>query len=169
MILISYDGSEGGKAAIRAAAEMFAGESATVLTIWRPVATTLLRSAGGRGPMTGTLYMEDTDRANRRRAERCAQEGAALAAELGLDAQPATAPQRKSVATAILARADELGVTAVVLGSRGRGALRSTLLGSVSRDVLLHANRTVAVVPAPAVAATRFGRHHRTPMEGARR
>ena len=34
----------------------------------------------------------------------------------------------------------------VVVGSRGRGPIRSTVLGSVSHDVLLHARCPVAVV-----------------------
>jgi nucleotide-binding universal stress UspA family protein len=41
------------------------------------------------------------------------------------------------------------------MGCRGLTALKSLLLGSVSHAVIQHADRTVIVVPSPAVAASR--------------
>lgn len=52
-----------------------------------------------------------------------------------------------SAAPAILEEADEVAATLIVVGARGRGALRSALLGSVSRDVAARANCPVVVVP----------------------
>jgi nucleotide-binding universal stress UspA family protein len=63
-----------------------------------------------------------------------------------LDYQPAAVLTAK----AILAEAEELGATAIVIGSRGLGGLRSELLGSASQAVIQHADRTVIVAPSPA-------------------
>src|SRR5581483_10052121 len=55
-------------------------------------------------------------------------------------------------ASTILQEADDTAATLIVIGARGRGALRSALLGSVSRDVAAAANCPVVVVPAAASA-----------------
>ena len=46
----------------------------------------------------------------------------------------------------IVALAEELGAGLIVLGSRGRGPLRSALMGSVSHSVVRHAHCPVLVV-----------------------
>jgi nucleotide-binding universal stress UspA family protein len=46
--------------------------------------------------------------------------------------------------------ASELNVDVIVLGSRGRGALKRALLGSVSSYVVHHAQRPVLVIPSEA-------------------
>jgi nucleotide-binding universal stress UspA family protein len=50
-------------------------------------------------------------------------------------------------AEAIMATADEDGAELVVTGSRGRGALRSAVLGSVSRELASRARCPVVIVP----------------------
>ncbi len=47
---------------------------------------------------------------------------------------------------AIIAAAEELGADPIVLGSEGKSRMEHTLIGSVSEEVLRHANRTVLVV-----------------------
>src|ERR1700744_4068839 len=52
-----------------------------------------------------------------------------------------------SAAPAILEEADDVAAGLIVTGPRGRGAFRSPLLGSVSRDVAAGAHCLVVVVP----------------------
>lgn len=53
----------------------------------------------------------------------------------------------RAVADALAAEAQRRGAAAIVVGSRGRSAVRELLLGSVAKAVLHHADRPVLVVP----------------------
>jgi nucleotide-binding universal stress UspA family protein len=155
MVLICYDGSSDAKAAIEHAAELLGAHPATVLTVWEPFMEVLERSPSGMGLAPGIVDAEKIDEANRQNAEQRAQEGADLARKAGLNAQPRTCSQTSTIAIAILSQADEVGASAVVMGSRGLTGLKSLLLGSVSHAVIQHADRSVVVVPSPDVATAR--------------
>jgi nucleotide-binding universal stress UspA family protein len=60
-----------------------------------------------------------------------------------------------SIARTVLAVAERVNAEAVVVGTRGRAEAKSTLLGSVSRDLVQHADRAVVVVPSAALARHR--------------
>jgi nucleotide-binding universal stress UspA family protein len=162
MILASYDGSIDAQAAIDHAARLMPGAETTVLTVWEPFQVALRRT-GGMGMGMGAYYPDngDIDVATELAAQARAIEGADRATAAGLDAQPRIAVRDDGVAGAILAVADELDADAIVLGTRGLTGLRSMLLGSVSHAVLQHANRSVIVVPSPAVAEERSEWVHR--------
>jgi nucleotide-binding universal stress UspA family protein len=149
VIVICYDGSTDAKEAIASGARMLRGQRATVLTVWSPFDTAALGLAGG------VEDMQESDEADRLHAEHQAEEGARLAIELGFDAESRTVDRRTTIADAILGEADALGATAILIGSRGLTGVKSLLLGSVSRAVIQHADRTVIVVPSPEVAAAR--------------
>lgn len=73
----------------------------------------------------------------------------ALATELRKEGFVATTALLIQGATAetILREADRLGADVILMGTRARGALRSLLLGSVSKAVLAGSTRPVLLVP----------------------
>jgi nucleotide-binding universal stress UspA family protein len=156
MILICYDGSDDAKAAIEQGARLLAGQEATVLTIWQPFVDVLARTPSGFGLAAGIADNSDQiDAASRQSAEDRAAEGAELANKAGFQAEPRTVAEDASTADAILRAAKELGATAILLGSRGLGGVKSLLMGSVSHGVIQHADRAVIIIPSSAVAAKR--------------
>jgi nucleotide-binding universal stress UspA family protein len=165
MILLCYDGSADARAAVEGAAQLFGGQPVTVLTVWQPFTEVVARTAGGFGMVPSIPDSEQLDDASRKNAERTAAEGVEMAQKLGLSAEPLIRAQASTAARAILAEADELGATAIVMGSRGLTGVKSLLLGSVSHEVIQHADRTVAVVPSPDVAASRAREVHEEPTD----
>jgi nucleotide-binding universal stress UspA family protein len=154
MILICYDGSADARAAVEHGAELFKDEAATVLTVWKPFVDVIMRTSIGFGSEPPILDAEEMDEGSRRSADQTAAEGAELARKLGMSAEARICAQTTTTARAILAEADKLGADIVVMGSRGLTGIKS-LLGSVSHELIQHADRTVAIVPSPDVAASR--------------
>jgi nucleotide-binding universal stress UspA family protein len=149
-VLIAYDGSEVSRAAVRHAAEFFAGRPAVLATVWEPgLAAVPLGMPDSMG--VGTLppdsaTIEAVDRAQREHAAAVAGDGAELARSLGLAAEAHAVPDELDVADTLIAIARERGAAVVVVGSHGITGLRSRLLGSVSRKLIEHCDRPVLVI-----------------------
>jgi nucleotide-binding universal stress UspA family protein len=156
VILIAYDGSEDAQAAIRRAGELFRGEGAAVLSVWERFIDVIART--GAGMPIGEVDYEALDRGYQEEATRLAEEGAERARQAGLEAQARVRVRENTIAATILAEADELGATAIVLGTRGLTGLKSLLLGSVSHAVVQHAQIPVMIVPSEETAAGRAER-----------
>jgi nucleotide-binding universal stress UspA family protein len=95
------------------------------------------------------------DAAMRQAALALATDGAQRATAAGLVAQPMIANRDGDIAETILAVGADLEADVIVLGTRGLGAVKTLMLGSVSHAVLHHADRAVLVVPSPALADRR--------------
>ncbi len=154
MIVVCYDGSEDAKAAVESAAALLGAEPATVLTVWEPYIDTLAQTGFGLvyAPVDDA---PDIDAALRQRALETAEEGAALLRKAGGTVEALVEQRETSVAAAVLDVARRLDADAIVIGTRGRGGVKSALLGSVSHALVQHADRPVVVVPSAALAAAR--------------
>ena len=116
---------------------------------WRsPVRHTLRGSAMLDSPMTILHdYAEGLDDIFQEVAENTAERGADAARELGLHAQARSCEARGGDWHALLQGARDTGSAAVLVGSRGRGAMTATVLGSVASGLVHAAALPVLVVP----------------------
>ena len=147
-VLIAYDGSEVSRAAVRHAAELFAGRPAVLVTVWEPALAVPMGQPDSFGmgmlpPDPATL--EAVDRAQREHASTVAGDGAEFARSVGLAAEAQAVPDEADVADTLIGIARERGAAVVVVGSHGIG-LRRRLLGSVSRKLIEHCDRPVLVI-----------------------
>jgi nucleotide-binding universal stress UspA family protein len=149
-VLIGYDGSEVARAAVRHAAELFAGRPAVLATVWEPglaaVPVGLPDTIGAGALPPDRATVEAVDRAQREHASTVAGDGAEFARSLGMAAEPHAVPDEVDVAETLLGIARELGAAVVVVGSHGISGLRPRLLGSVSRKVVADCDRPVLVI-----------------------
>lgn len=120
-LFAGYDGSEGARAALRFAAQH--------------VSRTQVLLAHAVDSRSGVP--DDT----------LATEGAVYARELGLDARALTSAAGRSAWRTLVETAAEHDAAAVLVGSRGRGAVASTVLGSVASGLVHAAALPVLVVP----------------------
>lgn len=154
-VLLAYDGSKVSRAAVRHAAELFAGRPAVVATVWEPglVAVQVgLADAMAAGALpVDPASVEAVDRAQREHATTVARDGAELARSAGLAAEPQAVPDQVDVADTLIDIARARGAAVVVVGSHGISGLRKRLLGSVSRKLVEHCDRPVLVIRDDAV------------------
>jgi nucleotide-binding universal stress UspA family protein len=153
-IVIAYDGSPPARAAVKAAGTLFAPAHAIVLTVWEPglAEMTIMPDATGMGSTVLPFDPSVTravEQASEEHAQSVAEEGAALAHEVGLDASPLAVEDIADPSDAIVTSAEQHDARAIVIGSRGLGGLKSKLLGSTSKGVLRRAMRPVVVVRHP--------------------
>ena len=137
MILICYDGSVNARAAADQATRLFHAEPATVLTVWGLDAETRMNVELGLGSGFGVGRNGTSDTARveallLERARRTAEEGANRLRAAGMAADSLVQKRDRGIASAVLAVAERINADAVVVGTRGRSAAKSALLGSVT-------------------------------------
>jgi nucleotide-binding universal stress UspA family protein len=149
-LLIAYDGSTAAEAAVVTAGRLFAGARGRLLTVIEP--------APGPAPVQAFAFSLDPE-IIQRELEALARElmddghdvaarGLEIAETAGLTLESRVTPRQGSESQTILSEADTAEADLIICGSRGRGAVARSLLGSTSTSVLHHATRPVLVVPA---------------------
>ena len=143
-VLFCYDGSDGSKTALTAAAELIKPADAVVLVVWMPAALQLARAGSFVVAVPNEGEIDEQEEAI---AKKLAEEGAAGARRRGYNASARTAEATESVTKTIDEIAQEIDARLVVCGQRGRGAIGSALLGSVSHALAAHTKRPVLIAP----------------------
>jgi nucleotide-binding universal stress UspA family protein len=143
-VLFCYDGSDGSRVALGGAVELIKPGDAVVLVVWMAAAVQLARAGSFLVAIPNESEVDEKEAA---RARQIAEEGAAGARERGYNASARTAQANESVARTIDEVAQEIDAGLVVCGQRGRGAIGSALLGSVSHALAAHTRRPVLIAP----------------------
>ena len=114
-LLLCYDGSEPAKHAIERAADSLGTRHAVVLTVWQP--TAVLGSFAWAGATESMLNYVELDRDAAELAERIASEGARVARDAGMRAEPLAVKATGPVWKTILEVAASHDVSTIVIGS----------------------------------------------------
>ncbi len=141
-IVISVDESDGARAALRVGRDLAEALGATLVLVHVALRT---EAPGVSTAPAGQQRLREAELEDARSALRDVASAADLGDDVELRAEIGPAADR------IVAVCEDTGASFVVLGSRGRGDLKSAVLGSVSNSVASHAPCPVVIVP-PAAA-----------------
>jgi nucleotide-binding universal stress UspA family protein len=148
-VVVAYDGSEGARRAIEAVGRLLSGRATVVVHAWEPV---FHRSLEHRAHALGRVddlpqMVVQLHEALADAAATTTEEGVAAARAAGLEAVGDTVEADDGAWRAVAAAARAHGASAIATGTRGLGAARSVLLGSVSSSLVHNAEVPVLVVP----------------------
>ena len=158
--VIGFDGTAAAERAVREAGDLLAPRRAlVVVAIEQGVAFgEVMAPVFVSGLPATELEIRTAVRAEEyviEQAINLAQKGAALAQEVGLEAESLVVSDDVAVARTLLRVADEQDASVVVVGAHRRGALSRLVLGSTAKEVLKRARRPVLVVRDPDTGAPR--------------
>jgi nucleotide-binding universal stress UspA family protein len=142
-ILLATDGSEEAELATRAAVEVAEGTGSELHVVYvEPLPDFMKKSGAGTPGFDRELYemIEEEAREKLRKLVWRVKVAGGTVADSHL--------RMGAVAEEIVASADQLEVGLIIVGSRGMGSIRRTLVGSVSESVSRHAHCPVMVVRA---------------------
>lgn len=144
-VLIGTDGSDAAIDAARRALPLLAAPD-TVLVVCVAEPPAIAAEGFESGFAGGVAAPEEIEAAWGAANAGAADALARTAAALGTDATVETLIENGDIGPTLCAVAEEQGVDVVVVASRGHGAIRRALLGSVSTHLVNHAPCPVVVV-----------------------
>jgi nucleotide-binding universal stress UspA family protein len=150
-VVIGFDGTTAAERALRESAALLAPRPALVVVVWEAGRAFELMTLPTGALEMPTVSLDvraatEADKAAYEAAERLAEQGAALASELGYRAEGLAVADELTVADTLLRVAKEQDSQALVVGSHGRRGLSAVLLGSTSKGVIEKASCPVLVV-----------------------
>jgi nucleotide-binding universal stress UspA family protein len=149
-VVAAYDGSDGARRAIEAVGRLLTGRATVVVHAWEPVFHRGLtaRALDAGGPIDDLHEIVDgLQQAHADSAAATTESGLAAARAAGLEAVAETVQAHDGAWRAVAAAARAHGASIVAVGTRGLGAARSALLGSVSSGLVQNAGLPVLAVP----------------------
>ena len=135
-IVIGYDGTICGHAALDLACELAASLGAKLVVVF------------GYQPYQGAGEIGSHREVMRDQGQSLVEEGVAAATERGIEAEPALVPLRPAEALASLA--EERDARMIVVGTYGESPLKGAILGSTPHKLVQIATVPVVVTPARA-------------------
>jgi nucleotide-binding universal stress UspA family protein len=147
--LVCYDGSDASRNALSSVAPVLGSKQIVVLTVWEPLTLRLIGTGGFAVVGLDNEEERTVDSQEEAAARAAAEEAAERARERGFSAIARVEKASTGVWRTIVDVANEIDAPLIVCGTRGRGAVRSALLGSVSHAVLREAHRPVLIAPEP--------------------
>lgn len=149
-VVAAYDGSEGAQRAIQTVGRLLPGRATVVVHAWEPVFHRALtaRALAAGGPVDGLHEVAvELQRSVVESAAAVTENGVAVARGAGLNALGESVESDDGEWRAVAAAARTHGASVIAVGTRGLGAARSVLLGSVSSGLVQNAELPVLVVP----------------------
>ena len=156
-LLVCYDGSDDAKYAIETAATLFPGGRTVVISAWQRLAG--LNTISWAGESDGMVQSVELDRLAANHGTQLAEQGAQIAHEAGLNAEPLAVEAPGPIWKTIVEAGAAHNASAIVIGSRGLTGLRAMLLGSVSSAVVHHAGRPTLVIHRPDDLSAEHSQH----------
>ena len=149
-VVVAYDGSAAAREALTVSARLFGSRRLLVVSLWEPGFAMEMTTFGTGMPWVATPPSGDAlfaaENLQRDHARAVADQGVEIARGEGAVAEAAPGAAVSDIAGTIAAIALDNDACTVVVGSRGRGAVRSTLFGSTTRGVLNASTLPVLVV-----------------------
>jgi len=145
-VIIGYDGSPTSERALVEAGLVLGGRRALVVVVWEP--GPVFELAGAPSPTPAPLDIRTALEAEEKiydGVRRLADHGAALARELGLEAEGLAVADDITPAATLVRLARERQAPALVVGTRGHRGVRHLLLGSTAEAVVRTAPCPVVV------------------------
>jgi nucleotide-binding universal stress UspA family protein len=149
-VVAAYDGSDGARRAIETVGRLLPDRATVVVHAWESVYHRSLeaRALASAGPIDDLReIIAALQQSLRDSAAATTEDGLAAARAAGLDAVGDTVEANDGAWRAVATAARAHGASVIAVGSRGLGAARSVLLGSVSSGLVQNVELPVLVVP----------------------